>query len=177
VQRFIVTGAPGTGKTALVTALAHVGETFGEPARELIAEHAVATGERSLDNVPELFVERLIQRSIDKYDSAPASGTVIYDRGLPDCIAYAQGFEVDSAATLMAAQARRYADPVFIAPPWEAIYTVDELRRMTFAMVEAFHDDLVEAYETLGYDLVELPKSTVADRVAFIESCLDHSGP
>jgi predicted ATPase len=131
VQRFIVTGAPGTGKTALVTALAHVGETFGEPARELIAEHAVATGERSLDNVPELFVERLIQRSIDKYDSAPASGTVIYDRGL----------------------------------------------RMTFAMVEAFHDDLVEAYETLGYDLVESPKSTVADRVAFIESCLDHSGP
>ncbi len=105
------------------------------------------------------------------------TGAAIYDRGLPDCIAYAQGFEVDSAAALVAAEARRYADPVFIAPPWEEIYTVDDLRRMTFAMVEVFHRDLVESYETLGYDLVELPRSTVADRVAFVESCLDHSGP
>ncbi len=84
VQRFITTGAPGTGKTALVAALADVGVAVSEAARELIAEQAEATGERSLDHAPELFVDRLIQRSIDKCDEAPDEGIVIYDRALPD---------------------------------------------------------------------------------------------
>ncbi len=164
MRRYVITGAPGTGKTALVEALAHVGTIVGEPARELISEHRAATGERSLDGSPALFVERLIARSIEKFDAAPDDVVVLYDRGLPDCVAYARVLGVDAGPARDAAAGRRYAEPVFVAPPWEAIYSVDDMRRATFDQVTAFHDEVVGAYEELGYDLFELPKVPLAER-------------
>lgn len=177
MQRFVVTGAPGTGKTTLVDSLNHLGEVVGEPARELIAEHQAATGEESLDGSPGLFIERLIARSIEKFDLALSAGIVIYDRGLPDCVAYARTFGVDPAAALDAARKRRYVSPVFVTPPWDAIYTNDDMRRASFDMVEAFHGDVVRAYEALGYDIVELPKASVAERVAVVSSFLPSDRP
>jgi predicted ATPase len=165
-------GAPGTGKTALAQSLADVGTIVGEPARELIAEHREATGEPSLDGSPGLFVERLVARSIEKFDAAPDTEAVIYDRGLPDCVAYARVFGVDAGPALVAAAARRYSDPVFVAPPWEAIYSVDDMRRASFDQITVFHDELVAAYETIGYKLVELPQASVADRVRFVVTFL-----
>jgi predicted ATPase len=103
MRRYVITGAPGTGKTTLVESLAHAGTIVGEPARELIAEHREATGVRSLDGSPELFVERLIARSIEKFDAAVDLEVAIYDRGLPDCVAYARGFNVGPGPALAAA--------------------------------------------------------------------------
>jgi len=173
LQRCVLTGAPGTGKTVLAAAIAHIGVIVGEPARELIAEHREATGEQSLDGSPGLLVERLVARSIEKYDAAPQEGIVIYDRGLPDCVAYARAYGVDPTAPLAAAAERRYNGPVFIAPPWEEIYSVDDMRRATFEQVTAFHDELVTAYHDLGYDLVHLPKAPVAERAQLVRSLLE----
>jgi predicted ATPase len=177
VRRYVITGAPGTGKTALVQCLANFGTIVGEPARELIAEHLEATGEPSLDGSPGLFVERLIARSIEKFDAAPDSEAIIYDRGLPDCVAYARVFGVDPGPALATAAARRYSDPVFVAPPWEAIYSVDEMRRASFDQISVFHDELVAAYGSLGYELVELPRASVADRVHIIATVLRSASP
>jgi predicted ATPase len=177
VRRYVITGAPGTGKTALVESLAHVGTVIGEPARELIAEHREATGEPSLDGSPGLFVERLILRSIEKFDAAPDSEAIIYDRGLPDCVAYAQLFGVDSGPAIAAASVRRYSDPVFVAPPWESIYSVDDMRRASFDQITVFHNELVAAYQTLGYQLLELPKATVAERVQIVTRFLQRTRP
>lgn len=177
MRRFVITGAPGTGKTALVESLAHVGTIVGEPARELIAEHRQATGEPSLDGSPQLFVERLIARSIEKYDAAPRVEPVIYDRGLPDCVAYAQMFSLDPGPAVAAAGTRRYSNPVFVAPPWEAIYSVDEMRRATFQQIRLFHEALVAAYKAFGYELLELPQGTVGDRVQVVTACLQETRP
>ena len=168
MPRYVITGAPGTGKTALVESLSHLGTIVGEPARELIAEHRQSTGERSLDHAPVLFVERLIARSIEKFDAADDTGLNIYDRALPDCVAYANAFGVDPDAALAAAAARRYSDPVFVTPPWESIYQADDMRRATFEQVSRFHDLLVAAYGSLGYELVELPRASVADRLRVV---------
>ena len=81
-------------------------------------------------------------------------------------------FDVDPGPALAAAAARRYSDPVFVAPPWEAIYSVDEMRRASFDQINVFHDELVAAYETLGYELLELPKASVADRVEIVATFL-----
>jgi predicted ATPase len=168
VRRYVITGAPGTGKTALVESLAHVTTVGGEPARELIVEHREATGEPSLDGSPEVFVERLILRSIEKFDAATDSKATFYDRGLPDCVAYARVFGVDAGPAIAASSVRRYTDPVFVAPPWESIYSVDDMRRASFAQIVVFHNELVAAYHALGYKLLELPKTTVTERVRFV---------
>ncbi len=172
VGRNIVTGGLGVGKTTVLAALSHSALVVGEPARELIAEHRAASGEESLDGRPEEFVERLIDRSIAKYESVPEGATALFDRGVPDCIAYAAVLGLDTGPALEAARRFRYESEVIVVPPWEEIYTTDDMRRATFEQAEAFYAEVVAAYGLLGYDMVELPKVSVEERVSFIEEWL-----
>lgn len=168
MPRFVVTGAPGTGKTSVISLLGDRHATVGEPARELIAEHAAETGEATLDGRPDLFLRRLVKRSIDDFNSVSDATVVFFDRGLPDCVAYAAVFGMDPKPFLERANGFRYDSPVFIAPPWKEIYTRDALRRATFAQVEAFHLHLRSAYLRLGYELIELPRTSPRGRVEAI---------
>ncbi len=168
MRRLVLTGAPGTGKTSVVALLRDWFPTVAEPARELIAEHAAATGENTLDGRPELFVERLVARSIRDFYSAAGTGVVIHDRGLPDCVAYAAALGIDPGPVLEQAAAFRYQSPIFIAPPWRAIYTTDNLRRASFEQVEAFDVHLRWAYTRLGYEMIVLPRASPQARADFI---------
>lgn len=171
-----MTGAPGTGKTSVIAELANRFPTVREPARELIAAHRAATGEGTLDARPELFVRRLVARSIADFHGVPGHGVVFFDRGLPDCAAYASVFGLDPLPVLKEARGLHYASPVFVAPPWEEIHTQDDLRRATFAEVLAFDAQVRRAYGELGYEVVELPRTSVAERAGFILERLGLTG-
>lgn len=172
MPRFLLTGAPGTGKTTLLSLLGGHYATVPEPAREVIAEHISVTGEKTLDEKPELFVQRLIARSIRNYEMASGSDVTIFDRGLPDCVAYAEVFGLEPEPVMKLVSRYRYEEPVFMTRPWREIYTTDELRRATFEQVEAFHASLVDVYDRLGYDIVEVPKVSPAERASFIRERL-----
>jgi predicted ATPase len=171
----IVTGAPGTGKT---TVIEHRGfrffDTMGEPAREIIAERQPPGQRGGFSGPASDFVELLVQRSILKHQAAVATRELtIFDRGLPDCVAYALFLGVDPAPSIEAATRFRYANRVFLLTPWEKIYATDSDRTMTYEMTVVFHDRVVEAYDLLGYDLLEVPQARVIDRVEFIIDHLD----
>lgn len=168
MPRFVLTGAPGTGKTTLTNLLSPRYTTIAEPARALIAEHYASTGESSLDGRPQLFVDRLVERSIDLFKSSPEIGTVFFDRGLPDCVAYASVMGLDTEEILGKAAEFRYDNPVFFAPPWKDIYITDEMRRATFDQVEEFDRHIRSAYAQLGYELIELPKTLPEQRIETI---------
>ncbi|RZJ92379.1 MAG: ATPase, partial [Brevundimonas sp.] len=72
-----------------------------------------------------------------------------------------------------AAAALRYHPKVFIAPPWPEIFGRDAERRQDFDEAKRTFDAMAAVYPTYGYQLVEMPKATVAERVAFV---LDHLG-
>lgn len=95
MRRIVVTGAPGTGKTGVMSLLGDRHVTVKEPARDLIAVHAAETGEATLDGRPELFLRSLVQRSIDDFNSVSNATVVFFDRGLPDCVAYAAVFGIN----------------------------------------------------------------------------------
>lgn len=167
-RRIVITGAPGSGKTAVLGALAHLAVVVPEPARELIAEDRASTGEDSLDHRPQLFVDRLVARSVEKYDAVEGSDIAFFDRALPDCVAYAHILGVDPSVAKRAARSRRYDDQVFILPPWEDIYTTDDMRKMRFADARPFQAALVGAYAGLGYELVEVPQVDLESRARFV---------
>lgn len=167
-RRYVITGGLGVGKTSLLAALSSEFTTLAEPARELIAEHRAATGEPTLDERPQTFVSRLIDRSIAKYHSVPDSAVAIFDRGLPDCLAYAVVSGVDSRRALEISGRLRYDAPVFVAPPWKEIYANDEMRRATFEQAETFYEEIVSAYDRLDYELIELPRAPIEARVEVI---------
>lgn len=170
----ILTGAPGSGKTAILRQLGDGVDTVAEPAREVIAEQRAIGGTGTSEQDPARFLTLLLQRSIDKYRHATRSAAplVLFDRGVPDCVAYATVSDVDPSPSVAAARRYRYHPTVMILEPWERIYATDVERTMSFAETIPFHAALVEAYERAGYGLVAVPTGSVAERIAFVRDVL-----
>ena len=166
----VLTGAPGTGKSAILGLLALGGmRVVDEPAREILRGQRSTGGTGTPDRRPATFVDLLLQRSIEKYLVARRSGTdVIFDRGIPDCVAYAVHLGVDPEPSVIASRAHRYEREVLIVAPWEQIYAVDEERTMSFEDTVGFHDAIVHAYEEAGYELIEVPRGSIENRAAFV---------
>ncbi len=98
-------------------------------------------------------------------------GKVFFDRGLPDIAGYLTlcGLPIPDHVE-RAARDLRYRRTVFIAPPWQDIFTQDAERKQDFAEAERTYAAMAEAYPRYGYALVELPRVSVAERMAFVLS-------
>ena len=120
---FVLTGAPGTGKSAILNRLRHEVRCVDEPAREILAEQRASGALGTWDQDRMLFVDLLLQRSIERYDDAAGSGErVLFDRGIPDCVVYAMLAGADPTPSLAAARSFRYDARVLFLEPWSAIY-------------------------------------------------------
>jgi predicted ATPase len=169
----VLTGAPGSGKTALIDRLGPGVRCVPEPARRVLAQQRAAAGSATPDRDPRAFVELLLRMTIDDHVAEQTGdGVVLFDRGVPDCIAYASLLDVDAAPSIRAAEVHRYAREVLLLEPWEEIYTVDEERTMTYEATIPFHAALVGAYERSGYDLVVVPPGSIDERATFIRDRL-----
>jgi predicted ATPase len=166
---YILTGAPGSGKTTILDNVGADIRCVGEPAREVLEEQRSVGGAGTPDRDPALFVDLLLRRSIEKVESFQrGEGSVIFDRGVPDCVAYATLMGVDPTPSILASEVYRYHGEVLVLEPWEEIYTVDDERTMSFADTLPFQSALTDAYERAGYVLVGVPRGSVADRAAFV---------
>lgn len=171
----VVTGGPGSGKSTLIEALAATGvATSAEVGRAIIKEELAAGGTALpwLDH--RAFADRMIGREIAAHQAALATGeTVVLDRGVPDVIGFlcVSGLSVPPAIDA-AARGYRYNPRVFIAPWWADIFTTDAERKQTPEEARATFAVMVATYRDYGYRLVELPRATVAERVAFVREAI-----
>jgi predicted ATPase len=174
VDLHILTGAPGAGKSAILEGLGVGMHRVREPAREVIAEQRAIGGTGTAEQDPALFVALLLRRSIERYLEAidTEASAALFDRGVPDCIAYAVVLGTDAAPSVVAAARHRYHPEVLLLEPWEQIYATDDERTMSFEDTIPFHDALVDAYARSGYALVAVPRGSVEDRVAFVRDAL-----
>ena len=72
-MRIVMLGAPGSGKTAILDNIGADIRCVGEPAREILAEQRAIDGDGTSDRNASLFVDLLLQRSIDKHVAARGS--------------------------------------------------------------------------------------------------------
>jgi predicted ATPase len=172
---FILTGAPGVGKTSLLKELEKASfRCVSEPARIILAEQRAGKGEALPEKNPKLFCELLLQRSIQDYEKKwNHDGLVVFDRGVPDNIAYAACFGLDASPYLRIAKNYPYNRMAFLIPPWEEIYSTDDERKMNFRQVCEFHQLIRNAYTDLGYNLVEVPRCSIQERASFIKGLLN----
>ena len=167
---FILTGAMGGGKSTILSRLAESGVyCVPEPARALLAEQRMSESAGVLETKAEPFPMLMLARAIHNYqEMQPLSHSIIFDRAIPDMIAYAKLSQLDATAYVNASQAFRYNPTVFYFAAWQEIYTNDEDRKIGFAGAQAFGVDVKSIYESLGYQMLEVPQLSIEERVRFI---------
>jgi predicted ATPase len=172
-KRTVITGGPGTGKTALVTELEKQGHyCYHEIIRQMTLQ-AKKEGNQAMVNPlafvkdPLAFNRMLLQARIAQFEDASQLqvSSVFYDRGIPDVLAYMDYFEqgYDSEFT-QPSQNLRY-DAVLLLPPWEAIYQQDNERLESFDQACEIHDILESCYRQYGYEVVAIKPGTLKQRV------------
>ena len=92
---------------------------------------------------------------------------MFFDRSLLDTLSYLQAGDKE-VPTWMDPTPYPYHYKVFIFPPWEAIYRTDGERWEPFETAVQVHESLVSTYSALGYELIEVPRASVEQRVEFI---------
>jgi predicted ATPase len=177
VTRYILTGAPGSGKTTILRKLEAGIRTVQEPAREILANQRLIHGRGTPDQDPALFLNLLLRRSIEKYDAVQnTEGPVLYDRGIPDCVGYAVRLGVDPEPAIAASAKYRYHPEVLVLEPWREIYTKDDERTMSYAESVKFNENLLDGYRNSGYTLISVPQGTIESRAAFISDFINRVG-
>jgi predicted ATPase len=167
-ELWVLTGARGSGKTTILDELRGTIPCVDEPARRVLAEQRASGGTGTPDRDPSRFVELLLEAAIADHERVSGAGTALFDRGIPDCIAYAIHLGIDPGPSLRASDRYRYHDEVLILEPWEEIYATDDERTMSFADTVAFHMLLENAFDRSGYRRVTVPRDSAGDRAAFV---------
>lgn len=167
---FILTGAMGAGKSSILKELTTLKfMCVEEPARPIIAEQRNIDGYGVYEKDPMLFTELMLSRSIFQFQQMQGyEEPIIFDRGIPDNIVYAQDLDFDIKHIYNAAKKYRYAPLVFFAPGWEEIYKTDEERKMSFEAAKQFGHDLKKVYFALDYQVIDVPFETPEIRANFI---------
>ena len=116
------------------------------------------------------FAERMIGLEVAAHAAALATGeTVLLDRGAPDVVGFLRVSNLPVPPHIDAAvRESRYNPRVFLAPFWAEIYAHDAERIQPASLARATEGVMRETYAAYGYRLVELPRASVAERVAFV---------
>lgn len=182
LERIVITGAPGTGKTSVIEALKNKGyHIFPEVIREFTAQETATQEEPQTATNPIVFAkdsldfnQKLMDGRKKQFNAALeiTPGPLFYDRGLPDVLAYMDYFDQSYGPDFEQLCASHRYDRVYIMPPWEEIFHSDGGRFETYQQALDLHESLLTRYSAFDYQLLTVPKDTVAARVEHIMKSL-----
>jgi predicted ATPase len=168
---FVLTGGPGSGKSSVIRTLESSGYLFSaEAGRRIIQEQMFIGGHASPWDDRLLFAELMLSWEMRSYRMAHHStGPFFFDRGIVDVLGYLRliGHAIPKHMR-KAAETFRYNRHVFIAPPWREIFQQDRERKQDFDEAIRTHEAMVETYAECGYELIELPRVSIEERMRFV---------
>ncbi|WP_431609303.1 AAA family ATPase [Chryseobacterium sp. 'Rf worker isolate 10'] len=177
---YSITGGPGAGKTTLLDELNKNGMiTVPEEGRKIIKEQMESGGEGLPWMNKELFAHLMFEESAKTYrkiNQMIHSEPIFFDRGILDTLGYMR-LENIPIPELMKTKAREmvYHHNVFILPPWKEIYENDPERQQTFEKAILTFECMKRIYQEYGYNIVEVPKAAVKNRVRFILDTISYN--
>jgi predicted ATPase len=172
MPRFILTGPPGSGKTALLRILERDGFAVVEEAATDVIALGQAMGEPRPWDKPE-FLEQITalqrQRELGEPDAA---GVSFFDRS-PVCTLALARFLGRGVPALLAAELTRlsqeavYARRVFFVRS-QGFVEPTSARRISYAEALEFERTHEQVYREFGFELVDVPAAPLADRAKLV---------
>jgi predicted ATPase len=169
---YVVTGAPGAGKTAMLRLLEASGYAVVEEAATDVIALAQARGEGEPWTRPE-FIDMILKLQQRRERAASrCAGPVFFDRSPVCTLALSRylGFAASPALLAEVEQVvagRRYERTVFFVR-LQGFLTTTAARRISLAESLTFEKVHEETYGELGFLLVDVPAGPLADRVALV---------
>lgn len=170
---YVLTGAPGAGKTAILRLL----EVSGYPVVEEAATDVIALG-NALGRVEPWhdhdFVDKVITLQRQRQDSVRAAGgaTVFFDRSPACTLALSRYLGFATSRLLDAEVSRMVAEgtyqPVVFFIRNQGFVQPTAARQISLEDSLAFERLHEQVYRDLGFQLAEVPAGPLADRVALI---------
>lgn len=176
VRRFVLTGAPGSGKTSVLVALHNRGYAVVHEAATAVIGAAQEAGDEEPWIRP-VFIDQIValqrQRQLE---TRAGSRLQLYDRSPICTLALARFLGHPVSAALSAemdrvARERVYERRVFFLRDI-GFCTPTAARRISFADSLKFERSHEHAYRSLGYQLVDVPRDDIAARADRIEAYL-----
>ena len=174
MKRLILTGAPGAGKTSILRALAAGGYASVPEAATDVMTARLALDEAEPWADP-LFIDRIaaLQRQRREAPVGPGVTVQVHDRSAVCTLALARhlGHPVPPVLEQEVAWATGdgFDRRVFFVRLLGFIQPTAE-RRISYAESQAFERIHEDSYRRLGFDLIEVPAATVAERAAAIDA-------
>ncbi|TXE16027.1 ATP-binding protein [Psychroserpens burtonensis] len=173
-QRIVITGGPGTGKSSIINELiSRDFICFKEVSRQVTLDARKDGVEQLFLTKPRLFSELLLKARTQQFKEADtiAETIVFLDRGLPDVLAYMDYVKSDYPKHFTDSCETHVYHKVFVLAPWQEIFVSDSERYENFDQAVEIHHSLLETYKRFGYELIDVPFESIANRTDFI---LDH---
>lgn len=168
IKKYIITGAPGTGKTTLIEALRAKGyPCIEEVSRKVILKEQEKEGDGTPWQNLSRFVGLVYDASINALKKSPEA--IFTDRGLPDMIAYLKQGQLETSENLANFPFHAYYHPtIFYTPIWEEIYVTDPQRPTSIEVAKELETELLRTYASLGFNLTSIPFGKPSERADFI---------
>lgn len=171
----IITGCSGGGKSTLIDTLKSMGYTTMPEAGRIVVKEQITTGGDKLPWIdPMGFCHLLVEKSVEFYKNATQikhakDNMIFFDRSFLDAISYYKTHaKKDFAFYDELIDKLKFSNPVLMTPPWKEIFSEDSERKHSYESAISEYDRLKRFYPNHGYTVIDVPQSSIEDRIKFI---------